>query len=426
MCLFLNIDKMKILFPVFLCLAFLSLSSGKKPEKNFCVTVTADSSLCAPSQYVYLYYFCHNECYIEDSALLSAQDKTVQLYGFIPEQESVSLLFEKQGPGKVDLIATPGDRIHIHINDTDLQNVVMKRVMGSPATNEEADYFNRRNSLLQLRFSLLEKAIIYQSDSSYQALNDEIKEIEEELKRNVIHSLKNTAHPYIAWERAVLLSVNDYGEDSVKRMRTEVMSRFPNYEKMWRLKPDRGKCPPGSDKSRQNQARIRQIKEQKRLLKNGKEESVRISEEPQNGIKVTGRYALWNIEASDTNNVTRMLPVSTDRYVFVNFWATWCVSCLLNMNFIEQLPAKYGERLLIYNISLDNNKKKWKNFIQSSNPEIYNLSGISNQGELYKSIERLNIEMVPANYLIGPDGKILFMDISKRKLVHALDSIFNL
>ena len=70
-------------------------------------------------------------------------------------------------------------------------------------------------------------------------------------------------------------------------------------------------------------------------------------------------------------------------------------------------------------------KKKWKNTIQTLNPKIYNLSGINSQGELYKSIERLHIETVPANYLIGPDGKILFVDISKKKLVHVLDSIFN-
>lgn len=150
-----------------------------------------------------------------------------------------------------------------------------------------------------------------------------------------------------------------------------------------------------------------------------------VSLEMQNELEITGRYALWNIEVSDTNDVTRQLPIQTEKYVFVNFWATWCVPCLLNLKFIDQLPEKYGEKLLIYNISLDNNKKKWKNTIQTLNPKIYNLSGINSQGELYKSIERLHIETVPANYLIGPDGKILFVDISKKKLVHVLDSIFN-
>lgn len=416
---------MKTLLSAFLCLTLLALTSSKGSEKNFCITVTADSSLCIPSQYVYLHYLRYNECYIEDSALLSPQDKTVHLYGFVPEQEMVSLLFEKQGPGEVDIVATPGDSISIHINDADWQNVVMKKVAGSPATNEEADYFNRRDSLLQQRFGLLEKMTVYQTDSSYQVLTAEIKEIEAKLRRNEIQSLKNTTYPYIAWLRAVLLSVNDYGEDSVKKMRAEVISRFPLYKKMWRLKPDRKRCPPSSEESRQNLARLSAIRAKKRVLKNQKKESRPVSLDMQNELEVTGRYALWNIEVSDTNDVTRQLPIQTEKYVFVNFWATWCVPCLLNLKFIDQLPEKYGEKLLIYNISLDNNKKKWKNTIQTLNPKIYNLSGINSQGELYKSIERLHIETVPANYLIGPDGKILFVDISKKKLVHVLDSIFN-
>lgn len=416
---------MKTLLSAFLCLTLLALTSSKGSEKNFCITVTADSSLCIPSQYVYLHYLRYNECYIEDSALLSPQDKTVHLYGFVPEQEMVSLLFEKQGPGEVDIVATPGDSISIHINDADWQSVVMKKVAGSPATNEEADYFNRRDSLLQQRFGLLEKMTVYQTDSSYQALTAEIKEIEAKLRRNEIQSLKNTTYPYIAWLRAVLLSVNDYGEDSVKKMKAEVISRFPLYKKMWRLKPDRKRCPPGSEESRQNLARLSAIRAKKRVLKKQKKESMPVSLDMQNELEVTGRYALWNIEVSDTNDVTRQLPIQTEKYVFVNFWATWCVPCLLNLKFIDQLPEKYGEKLLIYNISLDNNKKKWKNTIQTLNPKIYNLSGINSQGELYKSIERLHIETVPANYLIGPDGKILFVDISKKKLVHVLDSIFN-
>lgn len=82
---------MKTLLSAFLCLTLLALTSSKGSEKNFCITVTADSSLCIPSQYVYLHYLRYNECYIEDSALLSPQDKTVHLYGFVPEQEMVSL-----------------------------------------------------------------------------------------------------------------------------------------------------------------------------------------------------------------------------------------------------------------------------------------------------------------------------------------------
>lgn len=99
---------------IILCqLTILSLSystRGDVPKKNFTVFVTVDSTLCVPEQHIYLYYFRHNECNIEDSAQVSAGCNTICLQGYVPEQEGVSLLFERQGPGTVNMVATPGDK----------------------------------------------------------------------------------------------------------------------------------------------------------------------------------------------------------------------------------------------------------------------------------------------------------------------------
>lgn len=95
--------------------------------------------------------------------------------------------------------------------------------------------------------------------------------------------------------------------------------------------------------------------------------------------------------------------------------------------FLNQLHDKYGNQLVIYNISLDKDKKKWKNTLQTLNlNNLYNFSAIDNAGNLHKNIERLNIETIPANYLLSPEGEILSIDITKKQLVHTLDSIFEI
>lgn len=407
----------------------LSLScSIATPKKNFTVIITVDSSLCTPQQYLYLYYFRHNECNIEDSALVSVNHRTVHLKGYIPEQEKVSLLFEKQGPGRVDIIATPNDTISISIGKEDMQNTVCKSVIGSPATNEEAIYFDRLSTLIKKRLSLLEKMQIYQSDSIQSEIKEEYEEIETELRRNEILSLKTTQHPYIAWVRSITLSTNDYGTDSVRRLKDEVLSRFPNYEKMERLKPDRKKQPSSSEKSLNNQHRIQQIIEKKRELNNQKKnvefKSKDIAKEK---LQIQGRYALWNIKANNINDTPTTLPLSTGKYTFINFWASWCMPCMHELLFLNQLHDKYGNQLVIYNISLDKDKKKWKNTLQTLNlNNLYNFSAIDNAGNLHKNIERLNIETIPANYLLSPEGEILSIDITKKQLVHTLDSIFEI
>ena len=141
-------------------------------------------------------------------------------------------------------------------------------------------------------------------------------------------------------------------------------------------------------------------------------------------VQVEGRYALWNVEVSDTNNKVLILPLSTGKHILVNFWATWCIPCLHEMHFIHQLQERYGNKLLIYNISLDKDKDKWQNAIQSLGlGGVYNFSGVNSSGEFYPTVERLNIKTIPANYLLSPHGEIIYVDISKKQLIHVLDSI---
>lgn len=409
----------------FIILSSLYGSRIDNPEKNYTVIVSVDSTLCIPEQYVYLYYFRHNECYMEDSAQLSANCRTVRLQGYVPEQEGVSLLFEKQGPGTVNMVATPGDTIYVNITEKDLMNTVCKSVRGSSATNEEAAYFNQRSSLILKRFSLLETIQVCQSDSIQVRLLKECEEIESEMRANEIQSLKSTRHPYIAWLRAITLSANDYGPDSVRTLKNETMARFPDYAKMERLQPDRKQQPPSSKMSLKNQARIRQIKERKREMNNRKKETNLLGKDmTKENLNINGRYALWNLQVSNRDNDSVVLPLSTGKYILIDFWASWCMPCVHNLLFLKQLYAKYKEQLTIYTISLDNDKKKWKAFLKTLKlDELNNFSALDDSGYLYQEIERLNIKNIPANYLLSPEGKILFIDIKQEQLMQTLDSL---
>lgn len=397
-------------------------------KNNFTIFVTVDSALCTPEQYIYLYYFRHNECNIEDSTQISVDCRTVCLQGYVPEQECVSLLFEKQGPGCVNMIATPGDTIFIHIGEEDMMNTVCKNVIGSSATNEEAIYFNQRSSLILERFSLLEQIQVCQSDSIQAQLIKKCENIEKEMRENEIQSLKNTQHPYIAWVRATTLSINSYGTDSVRKLKDETISRFPNYAKMERLYLNRKQMPSSSEKSLKNQERIRQIKRKKREL-NNREKSILppmnkdISKE---NLQIDGRYALWDLQASDTNDIPVVLPLSTGKYVLIDFWASWCMPCMHNLLFLKQIHKQYKNYLTIYTISLDKDKKKWKSFIQKLGlNELNNFSALDNFDYLYPNIERLRIETIPANYLLSPNGEILFIDITQKQLIQTLNNILS-
>jgi thiol-disulfide isomerase/thioredoxin len=57
-----------------------------------------------------------------------------------------------------------------------------------------------------------------------------------------------------------------------------------------------------------------------------------------------------------------------NRYVLVDFWATWCSSCVAKIPELAELYAKYHEKgLELYGISLDVYPEEWENYVKARN-----------------------------------------------------------
>jgi thiol-disulfide isomerase/thioredoxin len=54
----------------------------------------------------------------------------------------------------------------------------------------------------------------------------------------------------------------------------------------------------------------------------------------------------------------------SNRYVLVDFWATWCTGCVEAIPQLKEFYAKYHEKgLEIYGLSVDANRKNWETFL---------------------------------------------------------------
>jgi thiol-disulfide isomerase/thioredoxin len=99
-------------------------------------------------------------------------------------------------------------------------------------------------------------------------------------------------------------------------------------------------------------------------------------------------------------------PVSLAAYrgklVLVDFWASWCPPCIVEMPQLIALQKRHAGKLQIIGISMDDDAATAKETVARYKPNYPNVMGDTALGHLYGGVLGL-----PQFYLIGPDGKVL-------------------
>jgi len=91
------------------------------------------------------------------------------------------------------------------------------------------------------------------------------------------------------------------------------------------------------------------------------------------------------------------------RYVYVDFWASWCGPCRLSFPWLGKLQASYkSDELTVLAINLDKQRRDADRFLLQT-PAAFALA-YDPSGE---SARRFEVKTMPSSYLIGPDGKVL-------------------
>ncbi len=114
------------------------------------------------------------------------------------------------------------------------------------------------------------------------------------------------------------------------------------------------------------------------------------------------------------NEVDSLLQV--DKYVLIDFWASWNVDESARVDKLKALTAQFeASELAICRISMDNSCEQWQSAIEGDSMEWIQLRGESCG---------LAIESLPISYLLSPKGKIVARAETIDELVSALNELF--
>ncbi len=104
----------------------------------------------------------------------------------------------------------------------------------------------------------------------------------------------------------------------------------------------------------------------------------------------------------DLNGASVDLASLRGKVVLLNFWASWCASCLIEMPTFAQWQRQYGPQgLRIIGISIDDDPALARKFSAKLKLSYPVVMGDEKLGELYGGILGL-----PLTYLIDRDGNI--------------------
>jgi thiol-disulfide isomerase/thioredoxin len=93
------------------------------------------------------------------------------------------------------------------------------------------------------------------------------------------------------------------------------------------------------------------------------------------------------------------------KVVLMDFWASWCGPCGESFPVMEELQKKYGAQgFIIIAVNEDEKKADMEDFLKT-----HHVSFTVVRDAAQKLVDKTGIETMPSSFLLGPDGKVIFV-----------------
>lgn len=393
--------------------AMLMFSFGFHPDKtskdkelvykNTKIILNVDDYICSEDQWVYVHdYKCWisgNEHFFFDSAFIAKGQHQVELNFKIPCAIKASLSFSKNGPMNLGFVAERDSCLILNIDES------------SPYINIDCCIKAVQGTLHNFFYELTQESNKFRNKIQlYVEKNqtDSIRILSDRYLRHLTKYMDETTEPAVVYECFVIMKYV-IPDVNTSELFPKYASKFDWYPALKSFYDSSVVIPP-SEEAKKSSARYGELRKERMqctLLNKDLGSQLDLTFEDVDGRKITTK------------------DISTP-YIFVDFWASWCKPCRKEIPNIKQAVAKYKDDLTIYAVSLDNKREAWQKAInEDSTQEFLQVIGTLRNESPTHLLRQLDIQRIPANFLLDKERRIVAKDLRGEQLMHTLDSLIN-
>lgn len=125
----------------------------------------------------------------------------------------------------------------------------------------------------------------------------------------------------------------------------------------------------------------------------------------------------------DSDGKTVNLNDFKGKYVLIDFWASWCAPCRAVNPELLKIYNEYGSKgFTILGVSVDKDREKWLKAIKQDGLQWTNISETNGWNEI---TDLYGVKAVPQNFLLDPQGIIIYKNIEVDRLDILLEEILS-